>query len=374
MGRSRILVVEDHKPMLAAIQTILEEEGYTVFTASDGVEALQVMAKNKPDLIVADIMMPRMDGYTLYETVRARPEWVLIPFIFLTAKSEQKAVLKGKKLGAEDYITKPFDPEELTVAIRARLTRAQNIQEAANVEFDQLKQQITTMLGHELRTPLTYVSGYTNLALEDVSSLSPDAMQEFLGGIKRGADRLTRLVEDLLLLIRIDSGQTAEEFRALVAVHQDPGEIVEHTVQKYEKQAVNRGLALEVSIEPNLPPTRLCEPFFVNALGRLVDNGIKFSRGKGERVTVSVRIVEKWVEVIVSDEGVGIPPDDLDHLFERFRQIGRAKMEQQGTGLGLAIAQDLIHLHDGEIVVESTPEKGSTFTIRLPRLSAMRGA
>jgi two-component system sensor histidine kinase/response regulator len=370
MARSHILVVEDHKPMLAAIQTILEEEGYTVFTAGDGVEALQVMAENKPDLIVADIMMPRMDGYTLYETVRARPEWVLIPFIFLTARSEQEAVLKGKKLGAEDYITKPFDPEILTVAVRARLMRAQNIQKATNVEFDQLKQQITTMLGHELRTPLTYVSGYTNLALEDVSSLSPDAMQEFLGGIKRGADRLTRLVEDLLLLIRLDTGQTAEEFHALVAVHQDPETIVERTVQKYEEQAAHHSLTLELSVEPNLPPTRLCEPLFVDALGRLVDNGIKFSRNKGERVTVSIRAAEKWVEVIVSDEGVGIPSDNLPHLFERFRQIGRAQMEQQGAGLGLAIAQELIHLHDGEIAVESTPEEGSTFTIRLPRLPA----
>jgi two-component system, sensor histidine kinase and response regulator len=369
MGRSHILVVEDHKPMLAAIQTILEGEGYTVFTAGDGVEALQVLEKTKLDLIVADIMMPRMDGYTLYETVRARPEWVLIPFIFLTAKSEQEEVLKGKQLGAEDYITKPFDPEELTVAVRARLMRAQTIQEATNVEFDQLKQQIITMLGHELRTPLTYVSGYTELALEDASSLSPDAMQEFLTGIKRGADRLTQLVEDLLLLIRLDTGRTEEEFDALVTLRQDLATVITRTVKKYEKQATDFNVTLEVNVESDLPPVRLCQPLFVDALGRLMENGIKFSRDIGGRVTIEARSVEKWVEVIVSDEGVGIPSSDLAHLFERFRQIGREKMEQQGSGLGLAIAQELIHLHGGEITTESTLEKGSTFTIRLPRLS-----
>jgi signal transduction histidine kinase len=115
---------------------------------------------------------------------------------------------------------------------------------------------------------------------------------------------------------------------------------------------------------------QLCEPFFVDALGRLVDNGIKFSRGKGKRVTVNARVVGEWVEVAVSDEGVGISPDDLVYLFERFHQIGRRQMEQQGSGLGLVIAQELIRLHGGEITVESTLGEGSTFTIRLPRLSA----
>ncbi len=386
MSEQRILVVEDHKAMLEAIAIILEEEGYTVLTAADGVEALQVMEEVSPDLIVADIMMPRMDGYDLYKAARARPEWVLTPFIFLTAKSEQDAVLKGKELGVEDYIIKPFDPKELTVAVRARLERARAIQEATEVTFDQLKQQIVTMLGHELRTPLTYVSGYTNLALDDISSLSPDDMQEFLTRIKLGADRLTRLVEDLLILIQLDIGRMEEKFRVMVAVHQDLAVTVKHTVQEYQKQATAHGVILEASVDPNLPPVQLCGPFFVDALGRLVDNSIKFSRDKwpspiasaepllgrdaGKRVMVSVRVRGAWLEVAVSDKGVGISPDNLAYLFERFRQIGRDQMEQQGTGLGLVIAQELVRLHGGEITVESTLGEGSTFTIRLPYLSA----
>ncbi|RLC85875.1 MAG: hypothetical protein DRI79_10805, partial [Chloroflexi bacterium] len=167
-----ILVVEDHEILLEAIRDILETAGYIVSTAPDGVQALQVMEKIRPDLIVADIMMPRMDGYTLYEAVRARPEWVPIPFIFLTAKTEKEEMLKGKGLGAEDYITKPFDAQELLVVVRARLKRAQAIREVTEAEFDQLKQQIITVLSHELRTPLTYVRTYTELALEEISSLS----------------------------------------------------------------------------------------------------------------------------------------------------------------------------------------------------------
>jgi len=366
MVKQRILAVEDHEALLAGIREVLEAEGYAVFTATDGVEALQAMEEVRPDLILADIMMPRMDGYALYEAVRARPEWVPIPFIFLTAKTEKKDVLKGKGLGAEDYITKPFAFHELLVAVRARLGRARAIREVTKAEFDQLKQQIITALSHEMRTPLTYVRGYTELALDDVSSLSPDALQEFLVGIKRGADRLTRLVEDFLLLIRLDTGQAEEEFRLLACVHHNLDAILERTARQYEEQATAGGVTLEAVVEPDLPPVRLCEPLFVDALGRLVENGIKFSRNKGKQVTVSARVADDSVEVAVADEGVGVSSEDIPHLFERFRQIGREEMEQQGVGLGLAIARALIHLHGGEITVESRPGVGSTFTIRLP--------
>ena len=122
MGKQRILVVDDHKPLLAGIRDILETEDYVVFIATDGVQALQVMEETVcPDLIVSDIMMPGMDGHTLLKRVRARPEWIFIPFVFLTAKAEEEDVLKAKNLGAEGYITKPFTPQELLTTVRACL-------------------------------------------------------------------------------------------------------------------------------------------------------------------------------------------------------------------------------------------------------------
>lgn len=366
MNKQRILVVDDHEPLLAAIQGILEEEGYAIFTATDGEQALQMMPEVCPNLIIADIMMPRMDGYALYDAIRTKPEWVPIPFIFLTARAEKKDRLKGKRMGVEDYLTKPFDPQELVIAVQSRLGRAQDIQQASEMKFEQLKRQIVNVLSHELRTPLTYVRGYTELALEEVLPLPADSVQEFLMGIKRGADRLHCLVEDLMLLIQLDTGRAADEFNMLTCVHPDLGTVIKVTVQQYEQRAADQGVTLELIVEPNLPPVRLCEPFFADALDRLIDNGIKFSRNKGKRVTVSARTTDGWVEVAVADEGIGITTQELSHLFKRFQQIDRETMEQQGTGLGLAIAQELIHLHDGEITAESTPGVGSTFTIRLP--------
>jgi len=364
MGKQRILVVDDHEPLLTAIEGILEEEDYTVFTATDGIEALEIMEETYPNLIIADIMMPRMDGYALYEAIRARSEWVTIPFIFLTAKAEREDKLKGKGMGAEDYLTKPFDPDELLVAVTSRLRRAQAIQEATDAQLEQLKRQIANVLGHELRTPLTYVRGYTELALEEIPTT--DALQDFLLGIKKGADRLNRLVEDLMLMVHIDTGRSAQEYHMLASVHHNLEGVLKTAIQQHVQQAKEHGVTLEFRSESDLPPLRICESFLINALGRLIDNSIKFSPGGGSTVAVSARVTDGWVEVAVSDEGIGIASKEIPHLFERFRQINRDRMEQQGSGLGLALAQELVHLHDGEITAESAPGEGSTFTIRLP--------
>ena len=366
MEKKRVLVVEDHFPLQQAIKTILRLEGYEVETAANGVEGLAKMEAERPDLIVADIMMPEMDGYEFYETVRRRSEWVSIPFIFLTARAEREDVLRGKAMGAEDYITKPFDPQELVVTVRARLERVEAVQKATAAEFERLKQEIVTVLSHELRTPLTYVTGYTDLALEDAANLSPDGMIEFLQGIKRGADRLNRLVEDLLLLVRLDTGRAAEEFRQLVRTNSSLGLLVERVVRRYAEQAQKHGVTLDVALLPDLPPVRLCEPFLEDALGRLVENGIKFSHDGEGRVTVHAQVVGDCVEIAIVDKGVGIPPAELPRVFDRFYQVDRQRMEQQGMGLGLAIARELVRLHGGDITAQSEVGRGSAFVIRLP--------
>lgn len=362
----RILVVEDHVLFLHALRDLLEMNGYSVMTAENGVEGLAAMEQVTPDLIIADIMMPQMDGYAFYEAVRARPAWVPIPFIFLTAKADREDILKGKELGAEEYLTKPFDSDELIVAVQSRLARAEEIQASSAIEFERLKQQIVTAFSHEMRTPLTYVRGYTELALEGLPGATPGDVEPLLRGIKHGADRLTRLVDDLLFLVRMDSGRVADEYRSQVQISHDVGQVILRAAEQSAQSAAELGLVLETHIDPGLPPVWLCGPLFEDALGRLIENGIKFSRGGGKRVTVDARASGQWVEIAVRDEGLGISADELPHLFERLRQIDRSRLEQQGLGLGLAISRELIRLHNGDITVESALGVGSTFTVRIP--------
>lgn len=366
MSKGYILVVEDHQLLLEAIQDLLQVAGYEVAIANNGFAALDVINKRPPDLILSDITMPQMDGYALYQKVRENSSWVRIPFIFLTARGERTDVLRGKALGVEDYIVKPFDTEDLLVAIESRLGRARAIRQAADLEFEQLKQQILNVLSHELRTPLTYIAGYTDLALEDAGSLSPEELQEFLLGIKRGSDRLTRLVKDMLLVVQIDTGHTAEEFRTYSNVRPHLESYVRHIVESFVPTAQAAGITLKYSCTGECPPTRIHEEFLGNALGRILENAIKFSHGPNKLVTVETRNVPGWIEIAVTDQGVGLTPDAIKNIFKRFQQFDREIMEQQGAGLGMFIAHNLVQLHGGEITVVSEPGQGSTFTVRIP--------
>ena len=366
--KKRILAVEDHDLLLSAIHDILEVEGYEVWTATDGVDALEKLQSFKPDLIIADISMPRMDGYEFFEAVHANPEWLPIPFVFLTARAEREDRLRGKAMGAEDYIIKPFDPQELVVVVNSRIGRAQAIRAVTEGEFEGLKQQIITLLSHELRTPLTSVYGYTELALEEATRLPPSDFQQFLTGIKKGADRLTRLVEDLLLVVRLDTGELQREFELMGGVQDDVTAIVLRTAKVEAGRLTHQGIVLELDLPAGLPAVRVHEFFLSDALVRLIDNAVKFTRGSAKRVLVSARAANDHVEIAVQDWGIGIPGDQQYRLFESFGQLNRAKLEQQGAGLGLVICRALIVAMDGKITVRSQQGvgSGSTFTIHLP--------
>ncbi len=361
-----ILLAEDHWALQQAVKDLLSAEGYRVLAATDGAEALDLMHETRPDLIIADVMMPRMDGYELYEKVREKPEWVTIPFIFLTARAEPEDIIKGKGLGAEDYITKPFNPDELLAVVKARLERAEAIQEVAEAEFDRLRRQIVNILSHELRTPLTYIRGYTDLALEDLHGLPPEALQDFLLGIQRGTQRLSRLIEDLLLMVQLESGRLKEELKANCHVVEDPTPLIQKAMSLYEERAHQQQSALILRAEPPYTPVAVCDVYFMDALSRLLDNALKFSNGTQQPVVITVESKPSWLEIAVTDYGVGIPAAEIPNLFQKFRQIERERYEQQGVGIGLYIARQLILLHDGDIEVESQPGEGSTFTIRLP--------
>ncbi len=363
---NRILVVEDHGLLLQALAGLLESHGYVVDTAENGVEALARMREAKPDLILSDIMMPQMDGYTFYKEVRSHPNWVRIPFIFLTARGQHEDIKRGKALGVEDYLTKPFDTEEVIIAVRSRLERAAALQEASEMEFEQLKQEIVNVLSHELRTPLTYISGYTELALEDATNLSTDELISFLAGIKKGADRLRKLVENLLLGVQIDTQRCAEEYNTFAKVQKGIGEVVRQTAKAYEAQAREKSIRINVEISPDLPPVRMYRPFLSDALSRIIDNAIKFTAETPAQITVRAKATDEWVDITVSDQGIGINPEHVDDIFRRLQQSDRAKTEQQGSGMGLFISNSLVELHEGTIEVETAPGEGSTFTVRIP--------
>jgi two-component system sensor histidine kinase/response regulator len=363
---ARILIVDDDHNLVEDVTDMLTGAGYQVEVAYSGRQGLQIVNQTPVDLIVSDVMMPEMSGFAFCKAVRANPAWANIPFIFLTAKTQQKDIRLGRQLGADDYLGKPFEIEDLLIAVETRLRRVQQIQEAVEDQWRWMKRQFVDILGHELNTPLTYVYTYSKLLDENGPDVSADDLAVALCGIRKGADRLERLVRDMLLLIRLDSGVAAHEY-ALSETRASLTKLVANVLRKQREHAEQHNIELRNRVPASLWVQ--CSPDFLeDIVSRLVDNAVKFTPCPGGVVVVSASPTpEGMVEVSVSDTGVGIADHQIDSLFERFSQIDRKQWQQPGVGLGLAIARQLVELHGGQIRVESQPGEGSTFTFSLKR-------
>nr|MBN1229565.1 hybrid sensor histidine kinase/response regulator [Anaerolineae bacterium] len=369
-GTVRLLLVDDDPSLLSGVADLLEISGYEVVTARNGREALQTMQFMLPDLVISDIMMPEMNGYEFFEAVRSNPEWIAIPFVFLTARSQPVDIRKGQYMGADAYLVKPFEPDDLLTTIEGRLNRIKAIHSAAGADVERMKQQLITIFSHELRTPLTYIYGYINLLIDQYDELERELVFDMLGGIQQGADRLLKLVEDLMLMVRINSGVV--EMEIMMQQGLSPlGDTIKEVVSKYQSLASQRGVDLISRIDAQA--AQFCVSFYViDVLSRLVENAIKFCKQDGGKVVISAYYEADELVLSVDDNGIGIQPTQLEQVFELFRQVDRDIMEQQGTGLGLPLTVSLIRLHNGSINVKSQSGAGSTFTVRLPVDSGQR--
>lgn len=364
--KHHILVVEDDDSLRGVVQEILELEDYVTHPAKNGQEALEMLDWLRADLIVSDIMMPIMNGYEFYRQIRSRPDWLHVPFIFLTAKGSRQDVLVGKQLGADDYLTKPFSADELLVAVSSKLAIAQRWRQVHQREITVIKRNILHSLSHEFRTPLTYISAYTEMLAESGGQLSQEDFQEFCQAILAGSERLRSLVEDFLFLIELETGEARLAYETRRTVISDLSPILHMVIARYEEQAQKKGLTLRVHLADGLPPVLADGEYLADTFGRLVENAIKFSPQGAGPIGVDVDTAGDMLRVAISDHGVGIPPESVDTVFQALHQVDRDRMEQQGTGSGLAIARAVLALHGGEIKVESKPGVGTTFTVLLP--------
>jgi two-component system sensor histidine kinase/response regulator len=348
------------------ISLFLEDEGYRVLQSTDGEAALSVLQMIKPDLIVSDVMMPGMDGLTFYEQVRADAGLSHIPFIFLTAKGGRDDVRQGMGLGADDYLTKPFEAEELLSAVETRLARAAETRSYFDRTSTDVRKLGVRALSHELRTPLSLIFGYTELLKATGPQMDEEDLRAILHGLYSGTRRMKDLVEDFLLLSRLETGLFAEEIGQTPFQTVEPDRVVRRVTEEFRSAASVRNVTLSLRMGASGGLLALNEASLVEIVRRLVDNAIKFSKKGGGHGIVSTQAVGGFWVLQVTDDGIGIRRDAIPHIFEAFRQVDREKREQQGAGLGLAIVRGLVEVFGGRVAVESLPGRGSRFTIHLP--------
>jgi len=363
----KVLVVEDDIHLLEGIRDILELDGFSVLTAENGSQGIEVLQNQSvpPDVIVSDIMMPKMDGIQFLKEVRKETRWFGIPFIFLTAKGERADVHRGMRLGVDDYVIKPYDPNDLLVKIKSRMDRMDGLKDKYTEMLTNLKRSVLTMINHEFRTPLTFVVAYADmLDNPGAQPVTESEARNYIKGISAGAERLRNLIENFILLVELETGSAKATFdwrkgpiSSIESIFSDAQERV--------KSLRERRHVLSVEIEPNLPFFVGDMEYLVVATAQFLNNAAKFS---DEDSAISMGASSNGNEVVlwVKDNGRGIPVIEHENIWQSFYQIDRAVNEDQGAGAGLAIVRGIAQLHGGRTALESEVGKGSTFKLILP--------
>ena len=383
-----ILLVEDDVTIMEGVSELLSVEpalGYAVnvVTAENGSEALECLERIQPDLIISDIMMPKLDGYEMLKRVRENSAWVGIPVIFMTARGEKEDIHKGRTHGVEEYITKPFDTGVFIELVRSNLDRTFSLRKSHQAQLQQHISDVMKIINHEVRTPLTYITAYYELLSSTTAGYSdPTSWHEYLRGIQSGCIRLGRLIDDFVTLLNVRSGVAAQQHRERLVSISNPAQIFRAAIddcevwgrqecaESHQPQSGDRTLYFHVDVPDSLPPI-LGDPEGIrDAVDRLLSNAVKFTCRQeiGDRhIFFSVTADEQCIYARVRDTGIGFPEAVRERLFEALYQHNRIHLEQQGAGAGLTIAWEHARLHGGTITASSEMGAGALFTLVLPR-------
>jgi len=373
-----ILVVDDSADNRFLVQTTLECGGYEVAVAENGKIALEKIDQFPPDLILLDVMMPEMDGYEVTRRIRQNVDISYIPILLITA-DERSSVVKGLDIGADDFIRKPVDVDELLARVRSLLRLKHSIDERDRMVRQQ--EDFVMRLTHDLRTPLVADDRMLGLFHQEALGALSEDMSEAVDSMVKSNSNLLQMVNTLLEVYRHDAGS-----KTLTFVPCNLREIVGEVIHELSPLATERGLTLIAEIDQSETEKSGNQPITATVMGdrmelrrvltNLVGNAIKFT----DTGWVKVRLVEPLainpatssnptipsVMLEVSDSGTGIALEEQQTLFKRFRQ---GNHKRSGSGLGLYLSRRIIESHRGNIQLQSESGKGSAFTIYLPAIA-----
>ncbi|MBN2470875.1 MAG: hybrid sensor histidine kinase/response regulator [Anaerolineae bacterium] len=364
-----VLFVDDDVSLQKVIKHLLEPRGVKITGADNGAIAYKLMQEGlNPDVIIADLEMPVMNGMDLFRLVRANKDWVHIPFIVLTAHAEKSALRQAMTLGVDDFLTKPFDGERLLLTIYNKAKRVQeltNYAEAAHETLDYIRRDMARMFTHELRTPLVSLNMVVDLLKTHRNDLSESDMEELYDTLQSGITRLNRLVEQMVMLIQLDTG----ELQKLIEVASRPGPLWDAlTAAVSQARAFSpRQRDIEVLYSDGNVTGEISAEWRTlrHALAELLSNAMSFSP-QDRPITVNQWLDNDTISLSISDEGPGIPEERQGDLFRRFNQVERELHDQQGIGMGLYLARNIIESAKGTLELQSNPGEGTTVTVRFP--------
>lgn len=357
----KILIIEDDELIRENLIELFTNEGYLVFASENGKKGLEKAFEIVPDIIVSDIMMPEMDGFQVYKSIRSEPLLSVIPFIFLSALSERLHIRSGMVLGADDYITKPFINTELLEAVKNRIQKSK----AAKKSMEELKFNLIRSVPHEFLTPLNAVLGFSQLLLDGCNEeefLSKEDIHDYAFYIHDAGEKLLRITKNYVLFTELSIKQKTSEHRDRIKneIYQNISKEIPELLFQFAKSE-NRENDLELKIEnANL---FFSKKGLNKILEEILNNAMKFSRMK-TKIIINGFIKDNYYYLTIQDFGRGMSLEEIQRI-ESFVQFEREVSEQSGLGLGLALVKKLVDIDQGEFWLESEKDKGTIAKLKI---------
>lgn len=360
-----VLVVDDNPNNLKIVALTLRELNFKIVIATNGKDAIDLVKRTQPDLILLDVMMPEMDGFEVCKILKSDKKNENLPIIFLTAVGEKSKIVKGFELGGVDYITKPFNKEELIIRIKTHLelkfTRDE-LQKTTNhlSELNELKDKMFSVIGHDLRGPLGNIKMTLELLSKGLFEFNSDDYKDTMGTLVQSSEEVYELLENLLGWAKSQSGilkYTPEDI---------PIEnLIESTYFMFKGNLAMKNLSFTPDIPENL--NLQTDAYMLKmTMKNIISNAIKFTPDGGE-ISIKAETQNGENKITITDSGIGIPEEDLPKLFNEKEHLSTYGTNgESGSGLGLKVANSFVVQMNGRLLVESTLGEGSKFIIQLP--------
>jgi signal transduction histidine kinase len=374
-----LLIVDDEERNIRLLKALLAPQNYNLREAINGEEALRRIAEELPDMVLLDVMMPKINGFEVCRRLKQDEKTKTIPVILVTALSEKQHRVQALEAGADDFISKPVDQTELTVRVKS-LLRIKSYQDeisdklreiaaknARLLELEKVRDGLSHMIVHDLRNPLTAISTYLQLSALNADTLS-DPQQERVDRCLFFCQELERMVQNLLDISKMEEGKMQLKLEAI-----DLSEMVGEVLERFTPMLEERKIALSYSGNGEIPRISLDRSILKRVITNLVDNAIRYTpKGGNIAVTLESAPWEKVLCLSVKDNGAGLPAEYHQKIFDKFEQVTLKKDGDRAgsSGLGLTFCKMAVEAHGGKIWVESEGlGKGCTFRIQLPQNS-----
>jgi len=358
--QAKILIVDDSPTNLELLFHCLTSYGFQTLAAKSGIIALELVKKSLPDLILLDVVMPEMDGYEVCRQIKSNDETKDIPVIFLTSLSKTDEIVKGFDSGAVDYITKPFQRNEIIARINTHLTLRRQREQLE--KLNKTKEKFFSIVAHDVGDVFVDMLSFFQVLSRSVNKLSKEQLEEFTHEMCVSAENTYKRLENLLNWAKIQIGSIKYKPK-IIDLYEDIPDYIRQLVSEADKKEI------KIINEVKAQTLVLADPKMLDTIFRnLFSNAVKFTKNGGNITISSNNLDDEFVEVLISDSGIGISEKKLSNLLKIEQTTNESGTSgERGSGLGLILCKEFIQKNGGNLEIHSKLNVGTTIKMKIKR-------